>query len=205
MPICWAVDLGSTEKTLFKTFIAGIVLGVVAGGAVLYFVPPVNQIREQSIISVTPNGGNIEIFHANVPTDRILIGAPAQESPLPAGLEWPMDDMLAGARTELFKIRNSKDAVVGVASRIAASNQNGDLIEWVLHLPARGSAYLLMQTEIAEDGYRVGNLRSGTREYEGLIGRISEHWIAGTSDDEDAPVGKIELRTSFVSVDEEEL
>lgn len=190
---------------MFKTFIVGIFLGVVGGGAGLYFLSPVDQVREHSIISVMPNGGNSEMFHANVPTDRIVIGAPAQQTPLPAGLNWPSDELLANSRTELFKIRNSRDAVVGVASRIAASGENGDVIEWVLHLPARGSAYVLMQPEQTERGDRVGELRTGTREFADLIGHMNEKWIADTTGVEDAPAGRIELRSSFVSTVEVEL
>ncbi|MGI9271163.1 MAG: hypothetical protein ACR2QT_05265 [Woeseiaceae bacterium] len=184
---------------MFKTFVIGIFLGVVAGGAALYFLSPVDQVREHSIISVLPNGGNSEEFHANVPTDRIMVGAPGQQTPLPAGLDWPSDELLADSRTELFKIRNSRDAVVGVASRIAASNENGDLIEWVLHLPARGSAYVLMRPNLTESGDRVGELRAGTHEFADLAGQIREKWVADTSDAEDAPAGRIELQARFVS------
>ena len=185
---------------MFKTFIAGIFLGIAAAGAALYFFPAVDQFREQSMIVVQPNDGNTEAFHVNVPMDRIMIGAPAQLEPLPAGLQWPDDEELAGARAELFKIRNGKDTVVGVASRIAASDsETGDIIEWVLHLPARGSVYVAMQPEAAEGGYRVGEMATGTREFEPLHGPMTERWIADTSGDEDAPVGRIELTTAFVA------
>lgn len=184
---------------MFKTFIAGIILGVTAGAAALWFLPPVDQEREHSIISVMPNGGNSEAFHANIPTDRIMIGAPDQENPLPAGMQWPDDALLADVRTELFKIRNSRDAVVGVASRIAASNENGDLVEWVLHLPARGSAYVAMNPGLTEQGNRVGVLRSGTREFADRAGRLSERWVADTTGNDDAPAGRIELQAMFVS------
>ena len=63
---------------MFKSFIAGILLGVAVGVAALYYVPAVDQVREQSMIEVKPNGGNIESFHINVPTDRIMVGAPNQ-------------------------------------------------------------------------------------------------------------------------------
>ena len=185
---------------MFKTFIAGIFLGIAAAGAALYFFPAVDQFREQSMIVVQPNDGNTEAFHVNVPMDRIMIGAPAQLEPLPAGLQWPDDEELAGARAELFKIRNGKDTVVGVASRIAASDsETGDIIEWVLHLPARGSVYVAMQPEAAEGGYRVGEMATGTREFEPLHCPMTELWIADTSGDEDAPVGRIELTTAFVA------
>lgn len=189
---------------MFKTFVAGIILGAAAAGTVLYFVPLVDQVREYSIIGVMPNGGNAETFHANIPTDRIMTGAPRAATPLPTGLNWPADSMFANARVELFKIRNSKDAVVGVASRIAASNQDGDLIEWVLHLPARGSAYILMQPTLPESGDRVGSLRAGTQEFGSLTGQLNERWSADTTDAEDAPRGRLELRTSFVSTVEPE-
>ncbi len=190
---------------MFKTFIAGIFLGAAAAGTALYFLPLVDQAREDSIISVNPNGGNAEVFHANVPTDRIMVGAARQATPLPPGLNWPADELLAEARAELFKIRNSKDAVVGVASRIAASNQDGDLIEWVLHLPARGSVYVLMQPLLLESGDRVGELRAGTQEFSKLVGQVSEHWIAEKTGADDVSAGRIELRMSFVSVVEPQL
>ena len=184
---------------MIKTFIFGCILGVAASGAVLYYVPPVDLVREQSIVSVLPNGGNAELFHANLPTDRILVGPPGEENTVPAGLEWPRHEMFRGTQVELFKIRNAKDAVVGVASRIAANTEDGDLIEWVLHLPARGSVYLNMQPAATADGQRSGYLRAGTRDFATLTGRATEHWVADDSGAEDAPLGRIELRAYFVA------
>ena len=185
---------------MFKTFIAGIFLGIAAAGGALYFVPAVDQFREHSMIVVHPNQGNTESFHVNVPMDRIMIGAPAQEEPLPVGLKWPEDEKLAGARAELFKIRDGKDTVVGVASRIAASHtETGDIIEWVLHLPARGSVYVSMQPEATDGGHRIGELAAGTREFEPLHGPVTERWVADTSGSEDAPAGRIEITTAFVA------
>lgn len=190
---------------MFKTFISGIVLGIVAVGATLYFVPTVDQFREQSMIVVQPNQGNTEVFHVNVPMDRILVGVPGQENPVPAGLEWPEDALLAQTRAEMFKIRNGKDAVVGVASRIAASNDDsGDVIEWVLHLPARGSAYVLMQPLAAEDGYRAGTMVAGTREFASLHGPVTERWIANTNGGEGTSAGRIEFSTALFAREVEE-
>ncbi|MDA0706722.1 MAG: hypothetical protein O2907_08515 [Proteobacteria bacterium] len=184
---------------MFRTFIAGVLLGAAAAGAALYFIPVVNQAREFSLITVIRNIGNEEVFHANIPTDRIMIGAPRQASPLPVGLDWPGNELFADTRAELFKLRNSKDVVVGVASHIAAGNEKGGLIEWVLHLPARGSVYVLMQPEMPQDGFRVGALRAGTQEFADLSGSVSETWVADMSGADDAPVGRIELRTRLVS------
>jgi hypothetical protein len=185
---------------MFKTFIAGILLGAAGAAAVLHYVPAVNQSREQSMIVVHPNHGNTESFHVNVPVDRIMVGAPGQEQPLPVGLQWPDDGLFATARAELFKIRNSQDTVVGIASRIAGNDEvSGDIVEWTLHLPARGSAYVVMEAEPREQGYRMGELVAGTREYAPLAGRVTERWVADSSGLEDAPAGRIEIITAFVA------
>ena len=192
------------DKTLLKIFITGIFLGAAIGAVGLYFVPLVDQERERSIIDVTPNGGNKEVFHANIPDDRIMIGTPSQSPSVPEGLDWPGDELLANSRTELFKIRNSEDLVIGVASRIAVISEGGEVIEWALHLPARGSVYVLMQPKGLEDRLRRGDLRAGTREFSGWIGAVSERWVADSSGTEYAPSGKIELTTRFVAIAEDE-
>ncbi len=184
---------------MFKTFIAGIVLGVAGAAAALHYIPVVDQSREQSMIVVHPNHGNTETFHINIPTDRILVGLPDQAEPLPAGLEWPTDLHFAATRTEVFKIRNGKEAVVGIASRIAASDEvSGEVIEWVLHLPARGSAYVAMDSQPQEGGYRIGSLATGTREFAPLVGNLTERWVDGTSEFDEDLQGRIELITAFV-------
>jgi hypothetical protein len=191
------------DKTLLKTLIIGIFLGAAASIAGLYFVQPVDQLRERSIIDVSPNG-NKEVFHANIPDDRIMIGAANQSSPVPLGLNWPSDELLAKTRAELFKMRNADDIVVGVASRIAATNESGEVVEWTLHLPARGSVYLLMRPKGLEDSLRLGDLRSGTREFSSWVGEVSEQWIADSTGSEYAPAGRIELITKFFAVLEDE-
>lgn len=185
---------------MIKSFIFGIVLGVVAAVAAMLYVPVVDQYRERSIISVRPNGGNSESFHVNVPIDRIMVGAPAQPEPLPQGLEWPLDEHLAGVRAELYKVRNSRDVVVGVASRIAAADATtGNVIEWVVHLPARGSAYLSMQPTVSEAGFRTGTLRAGTREFGNRLGSVEERWIAAGEADVEDGAGRIELLMTLVA------
>ncbi|MEM7430847.1 MAG: hypothetical protein AAF351_02790 [Pseudomonadota bacterium] len=184
---------------MFRTFLIGVILGIGAGFAGFYFVPLVDQERENSIIKVARNIGNTEQYHANIPMDRIVVGAAGQANPLPAGLEWPLDTSLAGVRTELLKMRNQYGTVIGVASRIAVANEDAQVIEWTLHVPARGSAYITMDPQPTEDGYRVGNLRAGTEEYAPLSGSVTERWIADTSGEEGAPAGRIELIAAFVA------
>ncbi len=128
-----------------------------------------------------------------------MVGAPDQPNPLPPGLNWPTEEELAGIRTELFKIRNARDAVIGVAVRNAASSGDGNVIDWVLHLPARGSVFINMEPSVREGGYRIGRFRTGSREFGPLNGYMTERWVANSEDrDEDAPVGRIELIATYV-------
>jgi len=60
-------------------------------------------------------------------------------------------------QAEIFKVRDRNNVVIGVASRLAsASEQTGPFIEWVLHLPARGTVYLQMDLAPSADGHRNG-------------------------------------------------
>ena len=185
---------------MLKTVIFGFLVGIVGTVAAAYYAPVVDQHRESSVILVSPNRGNIESFRINIPTDRIMVGAPKQAEPLPPGLIWPTDELFDGVRVELFKLRNSADAVVGVASRMVAdSDAIEDSVEWVLHLPARGAFYVAMPVQATDGARRVGTLRAGTREFGPMQGKVSERWVPiKHNDDSNAPDGYIELETSFV-------
>ena len=184
---------------LFKTFIFGIFFGAATAGALAYLVPPVDLHRESSHISVQANGGNSEIYRINLPRDRIMVGLAGVENALPAGLDWPGEELLGGLQAEMFKLRDRNNVVIGVASRLAsASEATGSFIEWTLHFPARGTAYLQMELAPTAQGHRNGNLTAGTREFETLNGRIREQFISEVEEDGSDGVGRIELVTSFV-------
>lgn len=193
-----AGELIRGETVLLKTFFLGIVLGLAAAAGALYAIPVVDQVREASIVKVTPNGGNSETFHINVPMDRIVLGDAGQAGAVPPGLKWPTDEVLANVRAELFKIRNARDAVVGVAVRAAATSQENSVIDWVLHLPARGSLFVNMDVAPLEGGFRIGEIASGSREFAPLSGFMTERWIENDSNEEDAPAGRIELLATYV-------
>lgn len=186
------------EKVLIKTFLVGILLGIIAAAGALYAVPAVDQYREVSIVSVAPNGGNRESFYINVPMDRVMIGAPGRTSALPAGLVWPDDEILANFSAEIFKVRNSRNAVIGVAARTAAKEESSDLIDWVIHLPSRGSLFFKMDPVPQQGGHRNGRLRAGSQEFDELTGQLTERWVSDTSGEEDAPVGRIELSATYI-------
>lgn len=177
-----------------KSFNLGIVFGIAATLAALWFVPAVDQHREASIVSVEPNGGNRETFHVNLPQDRIVARRPGSGEPVPAALQWPGAAAIDGVQAELFKLRDANDVVVGVASRLTGpGDATGSVLEWTLHLPARGTLYASLQAGAAANGYRDGVLRAGTREFAGLRGSVRERFHP--SGDEG---GRLELATALV-------
>jgi len=127
-----------------------------------------------------------------------MVGGSGQKQALPAGMRWPADQELKNIRAELFKIRNARDTVVGIASRMVARDSSGEIIDWVLHLPARGSMFVNMRPEALQGGFRRGELQAGSREFAPLSGFVSERWVPNTSGDADAPAGRIELVTTYV-------
>ncbi len=187
---------------MIKTFIFGILLGIATAAGALYAVPAVDQYREASIITVAPNGGNSEIFHINVPIDRVMSGGPDQ-AVLPLGLEWPDDEILGSVSTEIFKIRNARDSVIGIAARTAAREGELPILDWIIHLPARGSIYVNMNPVAEVGGHRIGEIRTGSRELSGLSGFVTERWIADTSGEADAHAGRIELSAKYVARQQE--
>jgi hypothetical protein len=185
---------------LLKTFLIGILLGVAVAAGALHTFPVVDQIREVSIVVVAPNGGNSEAFHINIPVDRVMIGATGRDSDVPVGLTWPKDSVFQNISTEVFKIRNAKDAVIGVAARTVAKEGDTRLTDWLIHLPARGSLFVNMEPQSQKGGPRIGNLRTGSREFDDLNGFITESWVSGTSAEDGAPEGRIELLANYISM-----
>jgi len=184
---------------LFKTFYLGIALGLLGAFALTYSVPVVDLHREPSLISVRPNGGNAETYRIDLPRDRILVGLAGVDNALPAGLDWPAEELFGDLQTELFKVRDRNDVVIGVASRLAsASEKTGAFIEWTVHLPARGTVYLQMEVAPSAEGHRNGRLMTGTRDFETLSGTVIEQYITDFEDEDLNVDGRIELITAFV-------
>lgn len=183
---------------MVKTLLAGIVLGVLGSGALAWFVPAVDLHRERSLISVVPNGGNVEVFHINLPRDRILVGLPNDDSTLPADLDWPGREHLPGLQAEIFKVRDRNDTIIGVASRLASAEEpTGAFIEWVIHLPARGTLYVNMGVTPTAEGLREGTMRAGTRDFATLSGTMSERLLSDLDEEYDVDK-RIVLETRLV-------
>jgi hypothetical protein len=182
---------------LLKTFNFGLVLGALIAGALLHFRPMVDLERETSMGSARPNGGVIEKYYVDLSTDRVLAGIAAGGASVPEGLDWPDYDFLAGTQTEVFKLRNAADKVVGIASRMVGGGADS-FIEWAVHMPARGSIYALLPLNASGRGVREGTLQAGTREFLTLTGSVTERFIAQGEAGESGRVGKLELVTSLV-------
>ena len=185
---------------MFKTFYFGIALGLLGAFALTYSVQAVDLHREPSLISVRSNGGNAETYRIDLPRDRILIGLTGVENALPAGLDWPAEELFGDLQTEMFKIRDRNDVVIGVASRLAsASEETGPFIEWTVHLPARGTVYLQMDVAPSAEGHRNGRMISGTGDFETLSGTVIEQFITDFEDEDLNIDARIELITAFIS------
>jgi hypothetical protein len=182
---------------VIKTFSLGILLGIVLAAGLIYLVPAVDQHREASIISVQANGGNTESFYVNLPEDRILLGG-SSDAVVPVDLDWPDDARLVNSQVEVFKIRNRDDVVVGVGSRIAgAVTGSGRIVEWTLHLPARGSLYASMSPAADAAGPREGRMLAGTREFVNMQGVVRERFVE-TAPEVENRTARIELVTALV-------
>jgi hypothetical protein len=193
-------------RKLFRTFIFGLILGVLGAGAFLYLVPVVDQHRVPSRIAVQTNGGNSEVFSINLPGDRILYGAPGLASPVPESLVWLDSPAFDGFRAELFKVRNSDNTVVGLGSRMARSaTDNGDsFVQWVVHLPARGTMFVALEPDRVAGEARSGTLSAGTREFATLRGSVRESFVRNDSSANAEAEGRIDLNVVLVGPQESE-
>ena len=182
---------------MFKTFIFGLVLGALAAGGLLYSQPIVDLEREYSMGKPRSNGGVIESYYVDLSTDRVMAGIAGAETSVPAGLGWPDYDFLVGTQTEVFKLRNAADKVVGIASRMVGGGDHA-FVEWVVHMPARGTMYALLPYDASGPGVRSGILRTGTREFSTLTGSVTERYIAKSETDDGDVAGRLELVTALV-------
>ncbi len=181
---------------MLKLFITGIVLGIASAAGILYAFPVVDLHREASLVKVAPNGGTVESFHINLPRARVVVRSPGEAETVPPELDWPQDERFRPVRFELYRLRNERDVVVGLAARTEATDASGVLVDWVLHLPARGSQFLSMQPEIAANGFRGGVLRAGSREFARQRGSMMVRQVAAQ---QGAAGARIELTTNYIA------
>lgn len=189
---------------MFRTFVFGLLLGLLGAGAYLYFVPVVDLYRVPSHVTVQTNGGNQETFSIILPGDRIMAGQPAAGSRVPAGLVWPDAPAFADFEAELFKIRDRDDTVIGVASRMKRTAGAGkSFVQWVVHLPARGTMFAALESKPGAGQARSGKLSVGTGEFELRRGSVKEVFVRDNADGDAASEGRINLQVELIGLQDE--
>jgi hypothetical protein len=135
-------------KRLFVfTFIAGLL--VVAVAATVWPMP--KHLRYRSLISVAPDGGRQEDFVIRWPEDRIPRPGEFKAEPrAPAaavGAAALEDTTGSRVSAEMFRLRDTEDNVIGVASRLAGvgaaiADPGLSASSWLIVIPSRGAMFL---------------------------------------------------------------
>ncbi|MEQ1803263.1 MAG: hypothetical protein ABL989_15140 [Gammaproteobacteria bacterium] len=134
------------KRLFIFAFIAGLL--AVALAATLWPLP--EHLRYRSITSVPTDGGRQEEFVIHWPEDRIArpgekgAGLPATVAVGAAVLE---DSAGRRVSAELFRLRDTEDNVIGVASRLAGTggaiaDPGRSASNWLLVIPSRGALFM---------------------------------------------------------------
>lgn len=145
------------KRLFIVTFVAGLLVVALA----TTFWPLPKHLRYRSLITVPPDGGRQEEFIIRWPEDRI--SRPGEgRSGLPTGtaVGVSMLEDSAGRRAsvELFRLRDTEDNVIGVASRLAGTggaiaDPGRSASNWLLVIPSRGALFLA-QTDVLDTTVR---------------------------------------------------
>ena len=181
-------------------FIVGVVLAVGASG----WAPLVDHERVTSITRVAPNGGRIETFRIQLPDDRLVKTTGRNIAPDSESLSLALPDVaqLADTQVELFRVRDSKSKVIGLASRTI--DARGGATDWLLYFPARGALYLRVdKTRESPSGrpVRTGQVIGGTESMTSQVGTFEARHVL-FEDETDGSIGeRIEIATSIESTE----
>jgi len=139
-----------------RSFLVAFAVGFALVAALAYVYPLPGHERYRSLITVLPNGGRQEDFVIRWPADRIATGPHGDGEVTSAGAPGvlAMDDAQGHrASAEVFRLRDAKGNVIGLASRVAALGLPREPVgvsttSWLLLIPSRG-ALLLRQVDSA--------------------------------------------------------
>lgn len=153
------------SRPLRALIIIGFLAGIGSVAAVAYTTPFLEQQRIHSETRVVPNGGRLEKFEIRVEQDLLsnTPGLLSESTLFPASANWFPERAPFGGDVQVFRLRNVNSQVVGTGIR----HREAELIEWVLHLPARGT--MVLQGTNGES-LESGVLALGLREFENLDG-----------------------------------
>lgn len=134
------------KRLFIVNFVAGLL--VVALATTLWPLP--KNLRYRSLTTVPPDGGRQEDFVIRWPEDRIR--RPGEErsalNPTAAvGVAVLEDSAGRRASAELFRLRDTEDNVIGVASHLAGTggaiaDPGRSASNWLLVIPSRGALFL---------------------------------------------------------------
>ena len=133
-----------------RLFVGTFVAGLLLTGLAASFWPLPGHTRYRSLTTVLPDGGRQEDFIIRWPDDRIRrngengTGLPADAVTGAAVLE---DSAGQRVSAEIFRVRDTDDNVIGVASRMAGTggaiaDTNRSVSNWLVVIPSRGAIFL---------------------------------------------------------------
>lgn len=144
------------------SFFFGILAGIAAVVWLGWSAPFVAQQRVSSETRVQNNGGRLERFEIRLRDDQISVVPGRDAAPsgtTPAQLSWVQSVAPFSQSASVYRLRNESGTVVGMASRVRGVT-TAEQVEWVLHIPQRGSLVLTgLSADIAETGEITGGLR----------------------------------------------
>jgi hypothetical protein len=134
------------SRLFLGTFVAGLLLAGLAAS----FWPLPEHARYRSLTTVLPDGGRQEDFIIRWPDDRISRSTETSgELPPDAASGAAVLEDSAGQRVsaETFRVRDTGDNVIGVASRLAGTggaiaDANRSVSNWLVVIPGRGAIFL---------------------------------------------------------------
>ena len=148
--------------------ILGFLAGLASVAGLAFTAPFLAQERVHAETRVQNNGGRFERFEIRLPDDRLNV-LPAADSAVelwPSSTNWYADLAPFNQSASVFRVRNENGEVIGTGVRVRGVNRDSD-VEWVLHVPARGT--LVLQGESAEVA-ELGDIALGTGEFSELGG-----------------------------------
>jgi hypothetical protein len=150
------------------SIIFGFFAGIIGTLALAYTAPFLPYERVRSETEVRTNGGRLERFIVSGPVDVLsLLPADGGDATVtPAGARWYPDLAPFSVEAGVYRLRNESGTVVGIASRVRGV-QSPDDVEWLLHVPARGTIAL---TGASVGAAEIGEVTAGEREFDGLVG-----------------------------------
>ncbi|MEO0345267.1 MAG: hypothetical protein AAF229_03320 [Pseudomonadota bacterium] len=151
------------------SIIIGFLAGIASALALAYTAPFLPHDRVRSETEVRNNGGRFEQFEVAGSADVLALlpaGGDAQTEAVPSGARWYPDLAPFSGEAAVYRLRNASGVVIGVASRVKGVESPDD-VQWVLHIPARGTI-ALKGAGIGDA--EIGSVVAGEREFSGLVG-----------------------------------